>query len=78
MIIGEIDSIGAKYQTYQFKCVNSINGKPEKISHISMVQEVVSIRIILVLVNHSPLKKKGIIQNCEKWTGHLQKKWIKR
>jgi len=78
MIIGEIDLIGAKCQTCQSKCVKSINGIPEKKLHSSGVQEVENIRIILASVNHSLVKKKKDIQNCERGNGHLPKKLIKR
>jgi len=78
MIIGGIDLIGAKCQTYQFNSVKSINGKQEEKLLSSMVLEVESTKIILVLVNHSPIKKNKITLNYENKIGHLQKKWIKR
>jgi len=78
MIIGEIDLIGAKCPSCQFKIVRSINGILEKKLHSFTGLEVESTRIILDLVNHSQMKKSKDIQNCEKEIGQLQKKLIKR
>lgn len=78
MIIGEIDLIGAKCPSCQFKIVRSINGILEKKLHSFTGLEVEGTRIILDLVNHSQMKKSKDIQNCEKEIGQLQKKLIKR